>query len=61
MNYGKDATEKKLRDASSKKRKIATRFFLGFTRTLLLIFFILAVVGVSIGVGMYKGIIRQFP
>ena len=52
MNYGKDATEKKLRDASSKKRKIANRFFLGFTRTLLLIFFILAVVGVSIGVGM---------
>ena len=61
MNYGKDATEKKLRDASSKKRKIANRFFLGFTRTLLLIFFILAVVGVSIGVGMYKGIIDSSP
>ncbi len=61
MNYGKDATEKKLRDASSKKRKIANRFFLGFTRTLLLIFFILAVVGVSVGVGMYKGIIDSSP
>ena len=61
MNYGKDATEKKLRDASSKKRKIANRFFLGFTRMLLLIFFMLAVVGVSIGVGMYKGIIDSSP
>ena len=61
MNYGKDATEKKLKDASSKKRKIANRFFLGFTRTLLLIFFVLAVVGVSVGVGMYKGIIDSSP
>lgn len=61
MNYGKDATEKKLKDTSSKKRKYANRFFLGFIKTLLLIFFLVTGIGISVGVGMYRGIIDSSP
>ena len=61
MNYGKDATEKKIKDASSKNRKYASKFFLGFFKTLLLMSVMLVVVGASVGIGMFKGIIDSAP
>ena len=61
MNYGKDATEKRIKDASSKSRKYANKFFLGFFKTFLLMAILLVVVGTSVGLGMFKGIIDSAP
>ena len=61
MNYGKKATEKKLRDTASSSRRYASKFFLGFFKTLLLSFILIIAVGVSVGVGMIKGIIDSAP
>ena len=61
MNYGKKATQKKLKDAASNTRKLTGRLFLGFIRTLLFSFLILTATGVSVGVGMIMGIIDDAP
>ena len=61
MNYGKKATQKKLNDAASNTRKLTSRLFLGFIRTLLFSFLILTATGISVGVGMIKGIIDDAP
>jgi len=61
MNYGKDATEKKIKDASSKTRKYTSKFCYGFFKTLLLLVVIFMGIGASVGIGMVKGIIDSAP
>lgn len=61
MNYGKDATEKKIKDASSKTRKYTSKLFFGFFKTLFLLVIIFAAIGASVGIGMVKGIIDSAP
>ena len=61
MNYGKKATEKKLKESASNTHRYASKIFLGFFKTLLLSTVMIIVVGVSIGVGMIKGIIDSAP
>ena len=61
MNYGKKATQKKLRDAASNTHKLTSRLFLGFIRTLLFAFLIVTAAGISTGIGMIKGIIYDAP
>ncbi len=61
MNYGKDATEKKIKNASSKSRKYASRISLAFFKTLLFMAILLLAVGTSIGIGMFRGIIDSAP
>ncbi len=61
MNYGKKATEKKLKDSASNTHRYASRLFLGFFKTLLLMMVMVIVVGVSTGIGMIKGIIDSAP
>ena len=61
MNYGKDATEKRLKRAASRSRKYTSRIFLGFTKALLVMVFLLMGTGASVGFGMVKGIIDSAP
>lgn len=61
MNYGRQATEKKIKTVNSKARKYTTRVFLAFLKSL----FVLCVFGIivvaSVGFGMVKGIIDNAP
>lgn len=61
MNYGKQATEKKIKTVNSKAKKYTTRVFLAFLKSL----FVLCVFGIiviaSVGFGMIKGIIDNAP
>lgn len=61
MNYGKQATEKKLKTVSSSSKKYKNKFLLGFFKTLFIFICVFGVVGVSIGFGMFKGIIDSAP
>lgn len=61
MNYGKDATEKKIKDASSRTRKYTSKLFYGFFKTFFLLVIIFAAIGTSVGIGMVKGIIDSAP
>ena len=61
MNYGKKATEKKLKDSASNTHRYASKIFLGFFKTLLILTIMIIMVGASIGVGMIKGIIDSAP
>lgn len=61
MNYGKKATQKKLKEAASNTRRYTSRLFLGFFRTLLFCAIFVVVIGVSVGLGMIKGIIDGAP
>ncbi len=61
MNYGRRATEKKIKAANSNKSKYASRIFLTFLKTcfILCVFFFLILT--SVGVGMFMGIIDSSP
>lgn len=61
MNYGKNATEKKIKAATSNTRKYKNKFFLGLIKTIFIFFFAFCIIGASIGVGMFKGIIDSSP
>ncbi len=61
MNYGKNATEKKLKAASSKNGKYAARVFLTFFKTCCVLFLFCTAVAVSTGIGMVMGIIDNAP
>ncbi len=61
MNYGKHATEKRIRDAGSNSPKIASKFFLGFFKTVFFLLVFCLITGASIGIGMVKGIIDSAP
>lgn len=61
MNYGKNALDKKLKNASSKTRKYTSMIFFGFFKTMLLLVVVCAAAGASAGIGMVKGIIDSAP
>ena len=61
MNYGKQATDKKLKAASSSARKYKNKFILGFFKTFFIFVCVFGVIGVSMGIGMFKGIIDSAP
>lgn len=61
MNYGKKATEKKLKESASNTHRYASKLFLGFFKTILLCMVMAVAVGASIGIGMIKGIIDSAP
>ena len=61
MNYGKKATEKKLKESASNTHRYASKLFLGFFKTILLCMVMTVVVGASIGIGMIRGIIDSAP
>lgn len=61
MNYGKQATEKKIRSANSKARKYTTKVFLAFLKSLFVLCLFGGIVAASVGFGMIKGIIDNAP
>lgn len=61
MNCGKQATDKKLKAASSSARKYKNKFILGFFKTFFIFVCVFGVIGVSMGIGMFKGIIDSAP
>ncbi|WP_313340001.1 transglycosylase domain-containing protein [Lacrimispora sp.] len=61
MNYGKHATEKKIRSANSKARKYITKVFLAFIKSLFVLCLFGGIVAASVGIGMVKGIIDNTP
>uniref|UniRef100_UPI000AA8F8A4 transglycosylase domain-containing protein n=1 Tax=Clostridium sp. NkU-1 TaxID=1095009 RepID=UPI000AA8F8A4 len=61
MNYGKQATEKKIRSANSKTRKYTTKVFLAFLKSLFVLCLFGSIVAASICFGMVKGIIDNAP
>ena len=61
MNYGKEATEKKIDQIYSKKKKYTTRVFLTFFKTFLILCLFAVLVTSSIGIGIFMGIIDSAP
>jgi len=61
MNYGKHEAEHRLRSLHSKSGKYASKLILNVFKALFVLILFLAVVGVSIGFGMVKGIIDNAP
>ena len=61
MNYGKRATEKKIKTISSNSRKYKNKFLLGLFKTFFIFLCVFGVVGISVGIGMFKGIIDSAP
>lgn len=61
MNYGKIATEKKLKAADSKAKKYTTRIFLTFLKTCFIFSIFACLVLASAGVGVLMGIIDNSP
>lgn len=61
MNYGKQATAKKIKSVNSKARKYTTRVFLAFLKSLFVLSMFGIIVVASVGFGMVKGIIDNAP
>ena len=61
MNYGKSSTDKKISKASSKKNKYTNKVFLTFGKSMFVLFLLAVAMLVSLGVGIFKGIIDDAP
>lgn len=61
MNYGKNATTKKIKAANSKSSKYTARVFLTFFKTCFVLCLFGLLVLVSVGAGMFMGIIDNAP
>lgn len=61
MNYGKNATKKRERVIDAKSGKIGRRIGVWIGRLFLVLFLFVVVVGISTGVGVWKGIIDSAP
>lgn len=61
MNYGKDATEKRLQAVNSRSRKYRSRIFLTFLKTCCVLCLFSVLVISSIGIGIVMGIIDNSP
>ena len=57
MNYGKNATKRRVQHYNSKSSKICHAIFLFFCKAVLLCAIVACVVGISAGIGVFKGII----
>ncbi|MDO4268383.1 MAG: transglycosylase domain-containing protein [Eubacteriales bacterium] len=60
-NYGRTATENKIKAAGSKTKKYTTRVFLTFFKTCLVLLAFVLIVGASTGIGVFMGIIDSAP
>ncbi len=61
MNYGKIATERKIKDATSNANRWGSKFFLAIAKLMLLSVFVCGGFGISAGIGTIKGIIDSAP
>ncbi len=61
MDYGKKATEKKLKEISSRTRKIGSKIVLVSVKLFLLTVVLIGGFGISAGIGMIRGIIDNAP
>ena len=61
MNYGKKSTARKEKELTSKGTMVRKKFSVIFCKTLLICFFLVAVIGICAGIGIFKGIIDSAP
>ena len=61
MKYGKNEVTRKLKKTTSKSEKITNKLILLLLKLLLVLILFVAVVGVSLGYGVFKGIIDSAP
>ncbi len=61
MNYGKNATKRRVQKLDKKSTKVRHKFGVIFCKCILVLVIIVGVVGISSGVGVMKGIIDSAP
>lgn len=61
MNYGKNEVTQKLKKTTSKSDKITNKLILMLFKFFLVLFLFTAVIGISLGYGVFKGIIDSAP
>ena len=61
MNYGKKSIRKKQRQLNSKSIKFTKMFLLTFMKAILVCMISACIVGVCLGIGMFKGILASAP
>lgn len=61
MNYGKKSIRKKQRQLNSKSTKFSKMFLLAFLKALLICMISVCIIGVCLGIGMFKGILASAP
>ena len=61
MNYGKNEVARKLQKSSSKAQKVASKLVLWLAKLVLVLFTVGIVLSVSLGYGIFKGIIDAAP
>lgn len=61
MNYGRYKTKQTIKTANSRKKKYSNKIFLSFFKTILVFGLFLLVTGMSVGIGIFKGIIDTAP
>ena len=61
MNYGKNEVEKTLRKTNSRSQKITSHLVLLLTKIILILVLFAAVLGISFGYGIFKGVIDAAP
>lgn len=61
MNYGKNEVARKLRKTNSKTDKITSKLVLLFVKIILVLFIFVIVLAVSLGYGVFKGVIDAAP
>lgn len=61
MNFGKNSTDRKIKDASSSRTKYTNKIFLHFGKTLFIASIFFIVMTISLGIGVFKGIIDSSP
>ena len=58
MNYGKNEVARKLQRSSSKAQKVASKLVLWLVKLVLVLFTVGIILSVSLGYGIFKGIIE---
>ena len=61
MNYGKKSAKKRQAELTSKTTPLKKKLLVTFFKVLLICFFAVAILGVSTGLGVWKGIIDSAP
>lgn len=61
MNYGKNEVARKLQRSSSKTQKVASKLVLWLVKLVLVLFTVGIILSVSLGYGIFKGIIDAAP
>ena len=61
MNYGRRGANRRRKSLSSTWKKLGKMFSVNFFMALIILFITLCVIGVCMGVGMFKGILSSAP